>query len=105
MDTLNLYRKVIEDTLEEYASVPYAYGEIQTEPVFDRRRQRRLDEEEQGPRLARPCGVARPQPLLGIPGRRYGGLRPSWQVPRSGEARLRDRRGRLCAALEPAGRE
>ncbi len=42
MDTLNRYRKAIEDILEEYASVPYALGDIQTEPVFDRSRDRYL---------------------------------------------------------------
>ncbi len=42
MDTLDLYRKAIEDTLEEYASIPYALGDIQTEPVFDRGRDRYL---------------------------------------------------------------
>ncbi len=42
MDTLNLYRKAIEDILEEYASIPYALGDIQTEPVFDRGRDRYL---------------------------------------------------------------
>jgi hypothetical protein len=36
MDTLEAYRQIIETTLAEYASVPYAYGDIQTEVVFDR---------------------------------------------------------------------
>ena len=36
MDTLNTYRQIIEKTLTEYANIPYAYGEIQTETVFDR---------------------------------------------------------------------
>ena len=36
MDTLSRYRKTIEETLEEYASIPYAYGDIKTEVVFDR---------------------------------------------------------------------
>ena len=36
MDTLDNYRKIIENTLSEYASVPYAYGDIRTEVVFDR---------------------------------------------------------------------
>jgi hypothetical protein len=36
MDTRDAYRKVIEQVLTEYARVPYAYGEIQTETVFDR---------------------------------------------------------------------
>lgn len=42
MDTLNRYRKLIEKTLEEYASIPYAYGDITTHPVFDRPRDRYL---------------------------------------------------------------
>jgi XisI protein len=42
MDSLSLYRKAIEDILSEYASVPYAFGDIQTEPVFDRSRDRYL---------------------------------------------------------------
>jgi hypothetical protein len=36
MDTLDMYRQVIEQVLTEYACVPYAYGEIQTETVFNR---------------------------------------------------------------------
>lgn len=36
MDTLDTYRQVIEQVLTEYARVPYAYGEIQTETVFNR---------------------------------------------------------------------
>jgi hypothetical protein len=36
MDNLNAYRQVIEQVLTEYARVPYAYGEIQAETVFDR---------------------------------------------------------------------
>ena len=36
MDTLDTYRQIIETTLKEYASIPYAYGDIQTETVFDR---------------------------------------------------------------------
>ena len=36
MDTLTTYRQIIEKTLTEYANIPYAYGEIQTEPIFDR---------------------------------------------------------------------
>ncbi len=42
MGTVNRYRQLIEDVLEEYASIPYAYGEIQTEAVFDRSRDRYL---------------------------------------------------------------
>ncbi|HXG66927.1 MAG TPA: XisI protein [Blastocatellia bacterium] len=36
MDTLDYYRQIIEATLTEYAKIPYAYGDIQTETVFDR---------------------------------------------------------------------
>ncbi len=36
MDTLDAYREVIEQILTEYAHIPYAYGDIQTEIVFDR---------------------------------------------------------------------
>jgi hypothetical protein len=42
MDSLEVYRQIIERTLTEYASVPYAHGDIQTEPVFDRDRDRYL---------------------------------------------------------------
>jgi hypothetical protein len=40
MDTLNLYRDIVENTLMEYTRIPYAYGEIQTEAIFDRARDR-----------------------------------------------------------------
>jgi hypothetical protein len=36
MDTLDRYREILEKLLVEYASIPYAYGEIKTEAVFDR---------------------------------------------------------------------
>ena len=42
MDTLDRYRKMIESILEEYAAIPYAVGNIQTEAVFDRERDRYL---------------------------------------------------------------
>ena len=42
MDTLSRYRELIEKILAEYAAIPYAVGEIQTEPVFDRERDRYL---------------------------------------------------------------
>ncbi len=42
MDIMNRYRQIIEEALEEYASIPYAYGEIETEAVFDRPRDRYL---------------------------------------------------------------
>jgi hypothetical protein len=36
MDTLDTYRQLIEKILTEYARIPYAYGEIQIQTVFDR---------------------------------------------------------------------
>ncbi len=42
MDTLDRYRDTIESILEEYAKIPYAYGDIKTEAVFDRDRDRYL---------------------------------------------------------------
>lgn len=36
MDTLDAYREVIEQVLTEYARVPYAHGNIETEIVIDR---------------------------------------------------------------------
>jgi hypothetical protein len=38
MDTLTQFRQAIEAILTDYASVPYAYGDIETETVFDRER-------------------------------------------------------------------
>ena len=35
MSTLDNYRKIITTTLEEYTRIPYAYGDIRTEIVFD----------------------------------------------------------------------
>src|SRR5262249_50469552 len=35
MDTLTTYRRIIRDVLGEYAQTPYAYGEIETQTVFD----------------------------------------------------------------------
>jgi hypothetical protein len=35
MDTLNAYRHIIRNLLTDYATIPYAYGDIQLEPVFD----------------------------------------------------------------------
>ena len=42
MDTLDTYREIIENLLTEYTRIPYAYGDIQTETVFDRRNDRYL---------------------------------------------------------------
>ncbi|MCQ3929990.1 MAG: XisI protein [Chloroflexi bacterium] len=36
MDTLDTYRQIIEDILIEYTRIPYAYGDIHTEAIFDR---------------------------------------------------------------------
>ncbi len=36
MDTLNAYREIVERILTEYARLPYAYGDIRRETVFDR---------------------------------------------------------------------
>ena len=37
MDTVENYRQIIETVLTEYANIPYAYGDIQTETIFDRK--------------------------------------------------------------------
>jgi hypothetical protein len=42
MDALDTYRDIIEKTLIEYTKIPYAYGDIQTEAVFDRKNDRYL---------------------------------------------------------------
>lgn len=36
MDTHHTYRQLIERILTEYAQVPYAYGDIQIQTIFDR---------------------------------------------------------------------
>jgi hypothetical protein len=36
MDKLEHYRAIIERALSDYAKVPYAYGEIASQTVFDR---------------------------------------------------------------------
>jgi hypothetical protein len=36
MDTVTTYRQIIERVLTDYAQVPYAYGEIQIQTIFDR---------------------------------------------------------------------
>jgi hypothetical protein len=38
MDTLDQYRESVERVLSEYACIRYAYGDIQTQTVFDRQR-------------------------------------------------------------------
>ena len=42
MDTLDTYRKIIENVLNEYAQIPYSYGDIEREIVFDREHDRYL---------------------------------------------------------------
>ena len=42
MDSLDEIRSIIESILIEYTKIPYAYGDIQTEAVFDRTRDRYL---------------------------------------------------------------
>ena len=42
MDKLENYRNVIEGILAEYAAIPFAYGEIDSEAVFDRGKDRYL---------------------------------------------------------------
>jgi hypothetical protein len=37
MDTLDTYRQIIENVLIEYTMIPYPYGDIQTEAIFDRK--------------------------------------------------------------------
>ncbi len=36
MDALEQYRQMVESVLTEYTQIPYAYGDIQTEAIFDR---------------------------------------------------------------------
>jgi hypothetical protein len=36
MDTRTNDRQIIEKTLTDYAAIPYAYGEVTTQTVFDR---------------------------------------------------------------------
>src|SRR5438093_324667 len=40
MDPLEHYRTTIENTLIEYTKIPFAVGDIQTEAIFDRSRDR-----------------------------------------------------------------
>lgn len=42
MVTLERYRHVIQSILTEHARIPYAHGEVQIEPVFDRESDRYL---------------------------------------------------------------
>ncbi len=36
MDTLENYRQIVERVLDEYAQIPYAYGEIEKQIVLER---------------------------------------------------------------------
>ena len=36
MDTLNKFRQIIQEVLKEYTKIPYAYGEIEIKPIFNR---------------------------------------------------------------------
>ncbi|CAN1210331.1 XisI protein [Tumidithrix helvetica PCC 7403] len=42
MDNLDDYRDIVERILSDYAAVPYAHGNFETETVFDRIRDRYL---------------------------------------------------------------
>ena len=42
MDNLEEYRSIIEKVLLEYTKIPYAHGDLRTEAVFDRVRDRYL---------------------------------------------------------------
>ena len=42
MDTLDTYRRIVQDVLREYVQVQYAYGNIQNEAIFDREADRYL---------------------------------------------------------------
>jgi len=35
MDTLANYRKIVQDTLQKYVDIKYAYGDIHNETLFD----------------------------------------------------------------------
>jgi hypothetical protein len=42
MDGIDKYRKILQEILTEYTKIPYAYGDIHTETVFDRESDRYL---------------------------------------------------------------
>lgn len=42
MDKLERYADIIEKVLEEYASIPYSYGDVVAKVVFDRQHNRYL---------------------------------------------------------------
>ena len=35
MDKLEIYRNIIEKVINEYAAIPYAYGDIESRTMFD----------------------------------------------------------------------
>ena len=35
MDTLEKYRTIVRKTIKEYAEIPYTYGDIHSQTVFD----------------------------------------------------------------------
>jgi len=42
MDTLNKYRNIVQHTLQAITKIPYAYGELQHETIFDQKEDRYL---------------------------------------------------------------
>ena len=42
MDILEKYQSIIEQVLLDYASIPYAHGNFETEVIFDQKRHRYL---------------------------------------------------------------
>ena len=42
MDKLDFYREAIEKIFDEYAAIPYAFGDLSSETVFDRAKDRYL---------------------------------------------------------------
>ena len=36
MDTLNIYRQIIQEVLTPYTKIPYSYGDLQCRTIFDR---------------------------------------------------------------------
>ncbi len=42
MDRITKYREILESVLLEYEQIPYSYGDMKTEAVFDRERNRFL---------------------------------------------------------------
>jgi hypothetical protein len=42
MDTLDTYRRIVQDVLSEYVQIQYSHGNIQNEAVFDHKADRYL---------------------------------------------------------------